>query len=182
MFSKKTEYRPENPGIQENIERIRQRMVANIMPTHAQSGPAEPSLEQDIAERGGPAPIGLERQTYDSADQNLKAATTAYRQIDADNLQADLRRGAWASLRNAVRRSLKWYTDPSEQYWQSLTAGLDHVVTSLKAHEAVLHIHADAVRGSQEKYSDLANQLKGIRTEMPAQSSSRVGVDTKRAD
>ena len=180
MFSKKYEYRPDNPGVQENIERIRQRMVANLAPAHAPPEVGEEgSVEHETAEPGGPATIALKPQGYDSADQNLNAASSACRQIVAENLQADLRRGVFASLSNAVRKSLKWYTDPSERYWETSTAGLNHVVASLKAHDAVLQIHADAIRSAQGEYSNLVDQLQGAHATMLAQSSLQSDDDVE---
>jgi hypothetical protein len=180
MFSKKYEYRADNPGVRENIERIRQRMIATLAPTHCQSGISDDqSAGREITRRGEPAAIALEWQDYDGPDQNLSAAATTCRQIAEDHLQADLRQGVLASLSKAVRRSLRWYTSPSERYWESLTAGLNHVVTSLKAHDAVLQIHADAVSGSQRKYSELVGQLQGVQAGKLGRSESLSEGDTE---
>jgi hypothetical protein len=163
MFSKKYEYRADNPAVRENIERIRQRMIANLGPALAQPGNVdEQSAKHEIADPGTPSPIALECQNYHSVDQNLETAIGACRQIAEDHRQADLRRGGLASLRKTVRRSLQWYTNPSERYWESLTEGLNHVVTSLKAHDAVLQIHASTVSGAQRKYSELVGQLRNV--------------------
>jgi hypothetical protein len=163
MFRKKYEYRPDNPGVQENIERIRQRMIANLAPTRSQSGMSDdPSAGHEIPGRGDAALIALEWQDYEGPDQNLSTAATTCRQIAEDHLQADRRQGIFASLAKAVRNSLKWYTDPSERYWETLTVGLNHLVASLKAHDAVLQIHADAIRSAQKEYTELKGQLRGV--------------------
>jgi hypothetical protein len=180
MFSKKYESRGDNPGVGENIERIRQRMIANLAPTQCQSGISDDhSAGHEITGKEDPAAIALEWGDYDSTDKNLSAAATSCRQIAEDHLQADLRQGVLASLSKAVRRSLRWYTRPSERYWESLTAGLNHVVTSLKAHDAVLQIHADAVSGSLRKYSELAGQLQGVQARTLRRFGSASEGDTE---
>ena len=179
MFSKKYEYRPDNPGVQENLERIRQRMVANIAPAHTRPRIVEEgTAEYETGEWGEPATIALEQQSYGSADENLNAASSACRQIAEDHLEADLQ-GGLASLSKAVRNSLKWYTGPSERYWETLTVGLNHVVASLKAHDAVLQIHADAINGSQKSYSELVGQLQGVQATKLSRFASQSEGDTE---
>jgi hypothetical protein len=182
MFSKKYEYRADNPGVRENIERIRQRMIANLAPAQFQSGISDNrSAGHEITGRGDPAAIALEWQDYDGPDQNLSAAATSCHQIAEDHLQADLRQGVLSSLSKAVRRSLQWYTRPSERFWESVTTGLNHVITSLKAHDAVLQIHADAVSGSQRRYSELVGQLQGVQAGKPGRFASQSEGDTGQA-
>src|ERR1700722_2769030 len=94
MFSKKHEYRADNPGVRENIERIRQRMITNLAPAQYQSEISDDhSAGDEITGWGDPAAIALEWQDYDGPDQNLSAAATSCRQIAEDHRQADLRQG-----------------------------------------------------------------------------------------
>ncbi len=167
MFSKKYDYRQDNPGVQENLERIRQRMVSHIMPAHAKPGLVDSTPEQDTAQRGDLAVIALERQKYDDLDRELELAACACRQIAEQNLMADRRQGAWASFCNAVYRSMKWYTGPADRYWELLTGGLHHVVASLKAHDAVLQLYAGAIHSSQREYLEQKTQLREMQGPKP---------------
>jgi len=161
MFSKKYEYRDEDPGFRENIESVRQRMIANLAPAERPlrvdgEQPAGPAL----AEAGVPSSIELKSQSYASADKNLETAIHSCRRIAEHHRQPAFRPGRPDSFGGLVMRRLRWYTEPSDRYWRLVTNGLSHIVSSLKAHDAVLQMDADAVHASLQNYLRQAAQVR----------------------
>ena len=151
MSGKKYGEASDNLGVRENLERIRQSMVAYVARAHATPDAG-----------GDSATLVLERQNFAGPERNLNAAVSSCREIAEAHAEEDQGQGFGGWLSRAVRSCLRWYISPEERYWQTMTDGLGHVVASLKAHEAVLHAHGETVRSTQGECRELVSQLQEV--------------------
>jgi hypothetical protein len=164
MFRKRKEPARDNTESQVTMEQIRRRMVANVAgaetPSQIDAGP-ETALAIDAVCSEYPA-LPRKAPSYDSAVQNLREATEIGDLIAQANHEGSSRNGGRGSISGMLRNSMRWYTAPEEAYWHGVLGSMDRILSALKAHDAVVQIHADAMRSAQEHSAALTRQLSEI--------------------
>ena len=159
MFRKRKEPARDNTEAQVTMEQIRRRMVANV----AGSETPVAEVESAVDAIGAEYPVlPKDRPSYDSAHRNLHEAREINEVIAEANRETSPGNGGRKSFGGMLRNSMRWYTAPDEAYWSSAIGSMDRILAALKAHDAVVKIHADAIRQVQTHTAALTQQLNEI--------------------
>jgi hypothetical protein len=159
MFRKRKERARDNTEAQVTMEQIRRRMVANVAGSETPAAEAESAI--DVVGSDYPM-LPKATPSYDSADQHLHQAREIGEIIAEGNRETSSSNGGRSSIGGMLRNSMRWYTAPDEAYWSSALDSMEHILAALKAHDAVVKIHADAIRQVQVHTAALTQQLNEI--------------------
>jgi hypothetical protein len=162
MARQECEYQPGKQDVQDNVEGIRQSLLADIVhlpiratrPDESALAELEELLQQTLR------PFVSEAQNLGNADKKMSEAQEACQPFSEGYVPP--RRGTFAS---AWLSSLGWYTRPCNHYWRKATESLRHLLAGLKAQEAELQSDYRALQALREKYLELSQQLNRIRVE-----------------
>jgi hypothetical protein len=176
MIRRSQERAAEDQGVQEIIELIRRRMVAETAGSIAGSAQGSSALQEHKMEGRAPITAEFASQSFTAADADANAVLVARHDIDQERDAARLRTGLLASLRSHVRRWLKWYTDPADLYWDTAISGLDHIVSSLKTHNALLQHQAVGIRNLETQSHNLMQQLDSIQSQLTTSAEPNSGA------
>jgi len=164
MFRKRKEPARDNTESQVTMEQIRRRMVANVAGSDT-SWQADAELEGTLAMSAVASdyPVLPEGSpNYDAVSQNLKEAVDAGALIAQASRRVSTNNGGRRSVGSMLRNSMRWYTAPEEAYWKGVLGGMDRILAALKAHDAVMKIHTNAIRSVQQHSAALTQQLSEI--------------------
>ncbi len=171
------------------LERIRAKLGSDVAdspaPDRAENIPALlESIRKKLQNVNAPAvsagalrrrPNALPAATSSDLAQmwrQVEAAQAAHSQFGQLNPRlGGLHNRAIQFVKQAMRRSLGWYTRPLQQYQASVIQALQHATRALKAHDRALQgepANAAAVHELRQQNADLQKQLEAQRTELNA--------------
>ena len=164
MFRKRKEPARDNTESQVTMEQIRRRMVANVVGSEAplQSDAGSESALATVAIASEYPALPAEGPSYESAQHNLREAREICEVVAAADGEASSSNGVGNSISGRLRNSMRWYTAPEKEYWDGVIGSMDRILSALKAHDAVVNIHASAIRSLQQHSATLTQQVSEI--------------------
>ena len=160
MFRKRKEPVRDNTDSQVTMEQIRRRMVSNVTRSEP-STQAETEVALDTIASEYPK-LTTGAPSYATALQNLAEAREIGVIIREVNRETPPGKGGRNRIGGMLRNSMRWYTAPAEDYWSGVLGSMDRILAALKAHDAVVKIHADALCNVQSQTARLTQQLGEI--------------------
>jgi hypothetical protein len=157
-----------SPDRAENVQALRKRIRQKLQNVNA------PTVVSAEARRGRQNPLPPATSS-DLAKmwRQVEAAQAAHSQFGQVNPRLPgLHNRAIQSVKQAMRRSLTWYTRPLQQHQASVIQALQHATRVLQAHDRVLQgepaNESSALHELTRQNADLQKQLEAQRAELSA--------------
>jgi SAM-dependent methyltransferase len=180
MDSRLEELNNNHKSAQDEVERTRQRMIANTVPIPASLSPNGPQAAGDGVQKENPdavAPeaIPFDAQDLEAIDRELEAALSAHRQVgQLSAREAGPLGGTNYLFGKVMRRSLAWYTTPLHLFEGATIRALRRIATALQAHETGLATLTTVVRQLQDQNAAMAEEIRKAHSKISEVSSKLV--------